>query len=414
MSEHDRFEELIAAAAAGQISESDLAALESHQGECDFCRNLLPELGEIRDACLAESPRLDPGTPHVHFALRRRILGAFETAGARFSESVRREMAGKPAGGGFGYPRPMPWWARVAAVVAIVAAGSIAGYEIGEYRAPRLALPAPSVASPPAIVIESDASALEAVQEQLASATSERDRYEQSAAALASQRDQLAARVSGIEQQLAALETASNRSATQNADLTASLAQARSALARAQTQMNGLQQAQESAQAHSAEAERRVQEMQQKVSEETASLDRESRLLQAGRDIRDIVSARNLHIIDVADVGYQGASKPFGRIFYTEHRSLVFYAYDLRKPKTSQAFYVWGTQAGDPSSTRVLGMLFNDAKDRRTWDFRFDDPAILSQINTVFVTLEPNERPGIRPKGTKVLEAYLGTPANHP
>src|SRR5215475_12682626 len=102
-------------------------------------------------------------------------------------------------------------------------------------------------------------------------------------------------------------------------------------------------------------------------------LERERQLLGAGREIRDIVGARNLHIVDVADVATRGLRKPFGRVFYTEAKSLIFYAYDLATTG-KQTLIVWGSREGDPTSTRMLGILINDDKAQKRWAMNFRDP----------------------------------------
>ena len=54
-----------------------------------------------------------------------------------------------------------------------------------------------------------------------------------------------------------------------------------------------------------------------------------------------MLGASDLRIAEVYDVGQSGATrKPFGRVFYTKEKSLVFYAYDLEqqaevKPETN-------------------------------------------------------------------------------
>ena len=45
---------------------------------------------------------------------------------------------------------------------------------------------------------------------------------------------------------------------------------------------------------------------------------------------------------------------------------------------------------------------------------RFDDPNVLAQINTVFVTAESAGKRLDSPRGKKVLYAYFGSAPNHP
>ena len=128
--------------------------------------------------------------------------------------------------------------------------------------------------------------------------------------------------------------------------------------------------------------------------------------------------ARNLHIIDVHDRDGDGKSqRAFGRIFYTEGKSLIFYAYDLADPRKLDAkvsFYVWGERLGAEKPIRSLGVFHNDdARDGR-WVLTFDDPQVLAQINSVFVTVESSKKAIKEPSGKRVLFAFLGDKPNHP
>ena len=133
---------------------------------------------------------------------------------------------------------------------------------------------------------------------------------------------------------------------------------------------------------------------------------------------RDLVVARNLHIIDVHDRDGNGNNqRAFGRIFYTEGKSLIFYAYDLADPRKVDAkvsFYVWGERLGAEKPISSLGVFHNDdVKDGR-WVLTFDDPNVLAQINSVFVTVESSRKTIKEPGGRRVLFAFLGDKPNHP
>jgi hypothetical protein len=155
----------------------------------------------------------------------------------------------------------------------------------------------------------------------------------------------------------------------------------------------------------------------QQLKLQTASLNRERDLLAAGRDITDLMGARNLHIIDVHDADGKGKNrKSFGRIFYTEGKSLIFYAYDLDDKKFAQANYsfdVWGERLGEPTSIRSLGILYTDDREQKRWTLKVNDPQQLAEIDSVFVTVEPHET-AAKPSGQKILFAFLGGNANHP
>ena len=68
------------------------------------------------------------------------------------------------------------------------------------------------------------------------------------------------------------------------------------------------------------------------------------------------MGARKLYIADVFDVDSGSRTrKPFGRVFYTQNKSLIFYAFDLdHEPgvKNASTFQVWG-QRDTESGRRI-------------------------------------------------------------
>jgi hypothetical protein len=158
----------------------------------------------------------------------------------------------------------------------------------------------------------------------------------------------------------------------------------------------------------------------------TINRDQERRLrdseqyLNSDRDIRELMGARQLYIADVFDVdGSSHTQRPFGRVFYTQGKSLIFYAFDLdREPGVVNAstFQVWGQREnseGQQALPMNLGILYMDNETNRRWVMRFDDPKQLAEIDAVFVTVEP--RGGShKPTGKPFLYALLRKEANHP
>ena len=73
---------------------------------------------------------------------------------------------------------------------------------------------------------------------------------------------------------------------------------------------------------------------------------------------------------------------------------------------------------GTPScrqAVRSLGIFHNDDASDGPWMLTFDDPHVLAQINSVFVTLESAKKPIREPRGRRILFAFLGTkPASFP
>jgi hypothetical protein len=161
-----------------------------------------------------------------------------------------------------------------------------------------------------------------------------------------------------------------------------------------------------------------IRELTAKVASNSAAAERNADLLERDRDIRDLMTARNLHIFDVFDTDAKGKTKPaFGRIFYTEGKSLIFYAYDLNEARTTSAGYhyrVWGSREAEKNKATSLGLFYSDDKAQRRWVFKCNDAKILGQIDSVFVTLEPNRSDSPYPRGQRLLDAYLGGAANHP
>jgi anti-sigma-K factor RskA len=108
--------------------------------------------------------------------------------------------------------------------------------------------------------------------------------------------------------------------------------------------------------------------------------------------------------------------KPYGRVFYTRGKSLIFYAYDLdqqTEAKKTNAFQVWGRRGPDRQQALSLGIFYEDNATRKRWILKCDDPKTLAQIDAVFVTVEPNGG-SYKPSGNSLLFAYLRVNPNHP
>jgi len=146
-------------------------------------------------------------------------------------------------------------------------------------------------------------------------------------------------------------------------------------------------------------------------------VDRQQKLLATDHDIRDILGSRSLHIIDVYDVSGQGELEhPFGRIFYTEGKSLIFYAFDLDQQKglkRGAVFQAWGQKGEGMESPRSLGTFYMDDSIQNRWVLKVADNKALSRIDYVYVT-DSSHKESVKPKGKPLLSAFLNGPANHP
>src|SRR5262249_33303669 len=126
----------------------------------------------------------------------------------------------------------------------------------------------------------------------------------------------------------------------------------------------------------------KINDLAEELSQKSAMLDKERQLLALGHDVSDLMGARNLHIVDVVDTATRRKTRPaFGRVFSTEAKSLVFYAYDLNEAKVQKANYqyrVWAKKEGGDKSVRSLGIFYADDKTQRRWVFKCNDPKMLT------------------------------------
>ncbi len=422
MPEHDRFEELCALAAVGQITEGDLADLQPHLQECPVCRQLKSEFVEIGALCLSPERHAEFNHSYPHSELRRRVLRNLQAAGATFSSSVRKELS-NGTGRSSTYDilsvlglRTAWGYAALALVVGIVAFG--VGLYLHSFRGIERNVPTvqttlgPRGAGSP-VPEDTKPVASEQNKQESATATAElREKLTASEAARNTIEDELAA----LKKKVAGLRDARDHDAAEMTQLRMTAETDRNNAQLEREKLRKLEEMQSATNADLVAAQYQVRDLETKLSQQSAAAERERQtlLMASSSEMRDVIGARNLHIIDVADVDNRGPRKPFGRIFYTEGKSLIFFAYDLANTKGNQAFYAWGQREGDPQTTRALGALMSDDQTQRRWVFRCNDSKVLAQIDSVYVTLESSNRPGDKPRGKRLLKAYLGTPANHP
>jgi hypothetical protein len=168
---------------------------------------------------------------------------------------------------------------------------------------------------------------------------------------------------------------------------------------------------------HSAMLQAQVDELNASLRAREQEIAENQELLQHDRDIRNLIGSRDLYIAEVYDVAKNGKTqKPFGRVFYTKGKSLVFYAYDLdQQPgvKTASTFQAWGRQGSNQQRDINLGIFYRDDQNQKRWILKSTDPVSLAQIDAVFVTVEPN-RQSSKPSGKPLLFTYLQLTPNHP
>jgi hypothetical protein len=77
-------------------------------------------------------------------------------------------------------------------------------------------------------------------------------------------------------------------------------------------------------------------------------------------------------------------------------------------------FYpAWGRTGSDTKHDRNLGIFYQDDINKQRWILKSNDARTLSQIDAVFVTVEPNGE-SAKPSGKPLLFTYLRMTPNHP
>jgi hypothetical protein len=413
MSKHEQFEELCAQAAVGELSGTEWEDLNTHLKECPSCRTVFEDMRRIHSDWLPERSGFEiERTPASELGLRRLILERVGKEGAQFSHAAQSLTApvAMPASRVSRFLRPA---LSIAAAILVVIGGLrvilrttqrhdvTSKRSIASIQTPSVPVPVAVTGSARADTRGNRATDLEASlkksEAEIASLELRLNRAEQSAKTLAESNSASILEVTTLEQQLASVRASQSQAQEELAKLKASQSErdAEFTLVRDENQ-----------------------QLRERLNVQVASVDHERDLMADGREIRDLIAARNLHIIDVYDTSGKGQTqKSFGRVFYTEGKSLVFYAYDLpsRRPETKYAFYAWGKRDGSgEAKARNLGIFYNDDQTQKRWVLKVTDPQTLSEIDSVFVTLEKTDDSGKTPTGKKLLSAYLGSPANHP
>jgi hypothetical protein len=186
---------------------------------------------------------------------------------------------------------------------------------------------------------------------------------------------------------------------------------------RTQDELNHLRQQRDTDFIGATSLEARIAELSKLLKGRDETITQQQQLLSADRDIRELMGARDLYLAEVYDVARNGENeKPFGRVFFTKNKSLIFYAYDLdQQPGVTNAntFQAWGRRGPDHKKTVSLGIFYMDNVANKRWVLKVDDPQTLQQIDAVFVTVEPKGG-SPEPSRDKLLFAYLRVPPNHP
>jgi DNA repair exonuclease SbcCD ATPase subunit len=427
---HNEFLELCAVSTSGQLTDEEQKRLHKHLAVCQSCREILRQYEAVANRAIpfiAAGTPSDDLEPEPDWSLKR----AENSFAKRLQEERHGPIEFKNANGISPPPylRPFssePTWRQVwmlyAAGILLFVSLSFYAYWAGVHRGIDT-----SKAAPPQPSTQSQVT----LAAQLSNARDDRQvaraQVEQRDKTIGDLRQQLARQMAEIntmkgeqdqlEDDLRASEAGRHGLAEQRTELTQKLDAALTASQGLQQKLDSVarQSAQDIARAKALEAT--VDDLNRLLHDRETALDQKDELLAHDRDIRDLMGARDLYIAEVYDVvGTGETQKPYGRVFYTRGKSLIFYAYDLDQQtatKTVNAFQAWGRRGPDQQKALNLGVFYEDNASKKRWILKCDDPKTLAQIDGVFVTVEPDGG-SQKPSGKSLLFAYLKADSNHP
>jgi hypothetical protein len=401
---HEQYEELCALAASGQASEEQLSDLRLHLEDCPSCRTAAYDFRQISAQGLAQvaAKRVDCEIPT---GMTQRFIARARSEGIEMS----RETASSAK-----RPRRVR---LLAAFAAVAAAALITGLLVIESRKPssiassehNSITSSPLVTKP--IAASQDLNGNTRLQQELEAAQSKIGSLEGTIQRQQRELDDMRRLQEGLSSEIAEAQNAMSNAHSEDDHLKVRIASLEAELAKSQADKNA-------GDVVLATQEMELSNLRKKLTDQESALNAQEELAARGKDVRDLVVARNLHIIDVHDRDGDGKNqRAFGRIFYTEGESFIFYAYDLGDPRKIDAkvsFYVWGGRLGAEKPIRSLGVFHNDDANEGRWVLTFDDPQVLAQIDSVFVTVESAKKSIKEPGGRRILFAFLGDKPNHP
>jgi hypothetical protein len=416
---HQEFRALCALSTTGELTAEEWERLAEHLAHCRACRKVKEQyermVGSAMPALATEAAlELDEETAPGSWSI--------EEAEAKLMKSLPAEP--EPGRGKAAGLQELSRWRRLrlyAAAALVLAACMVAGYQFGILRsheaAARRAGPRPrtlETASAPeqqtSLPIPNKSREALPVDGEIVRLRNEVRQSQMESARLKGQLSQL-------EGELAQRSADLDRLTEERTDLNRQLAEAHAGELSLQTRLDliGTQTSEDAAQSLDLRAQ--VSNLTRALEEKDREIAREQQLLDHDRDIRNVIGARNLYIAEIYDVAKNGdTEKPFGRIFYTKDKSLIFYGYDLdqqRGVKKDSTFQAWGRRGADRTHDISLGLLYQDDASKKRWVLKFNDAKTISEIDAVFVTVEP-EGGSAKPTGKPLLFTYLRLDPNHP
>jgi Putative zinc-finger len=429
LNDHQKFKELIALALGHGLTGSERVELRRHLDVCAACRAISGEYSLLTSEGMAflaaDCGQVPEAEAWNDRAARNELFSRIPECES--SAMVLTEAGERGTGRVLAWNQKAWWAATIAAACLLVAVGATA-YHLGNRRQsarePTLALAlTPRTAAP----LGELTSEKKAAQDLLVAQTAQISRLQKQISS--EQRD-----LAGLRSALHVAENRSSELSSANSEgevqlrqvseerdkLAVQVRDAEKAYQLLQLEFTSLHAEHDRALLHTASLESKIEELSSSTHDQERRLKDDEQYLTSDRDIRELMGARKLYIADVFDVDSGSRTrKPFGRVFYTQNKSLIFYAFDLdHQPgvKNASAFQVWGqrdAELGANPHPMNLGILYLDSESNRRWVLRWDDPKQLAEIDAVFVTVEPHGG-SQKPTGKPFLYALLRKEANHP
>jgi hypothetical protein len=425
--EHDEFKELCALAASGGLEPFELPELQVHLKHCEKCREVFRQyrilvtqgVAILADGYMERQAQVGWDGARACERLLERVRvdqqAARERRGpppAGVSPGVLRRVAGSP-------------FARMAVAACLILTVAYGAYHLGARTQTRTGASLTPLAADNGLQRLTDEK--KAAEELTAGQAKRLAELQLESSEKGRELVQLRLALRALEVHASELTAAGGQSevqlralSQQRDSLNGQLQSLSQAYANDQTELAKLRTERDAAVLQKSSLEAKIDELTARNRDQQRRLEDTDQYLSYDRDIRELMGARKLYITDVFDVdGNSRTQKPFGRVFYTQGKSLIFYAFDLdHEPGVvnASAFQVWGqreTPQGEQASPKNLGILYMDNESNRRWVMRFDDPKQLAEIDAIFVTVEP--RGGShKPTSKPFLYALLRNEANHP
>lgn len=407
MHSHAHYEELCGLAATGQIPENEAAGFSAHLSACSACRSLVQDFAQA-GSLLSAIHAQRKGVNGVPAGMTERFIARARSEGISLGRSVPSQKR-----------RYFTKW-NAAAAVGLAASLLIAGFFLLMRTRQNFSRQnaSPVVLQSAGISVGPQVSPSQEAQDEAKNLQRQLARAQARVSALTTQMNADRDALDRESHDVASLQAELQRVQTENAGLKAGANGDATRIAALQADIEKLNSVKRASDIAVMTEENELRNLRQSLLDKDAVLKQQQHLIDTGAQARDLIVARNLHIIDVYDSDGEGnAQRAFGRIFYTEGKSLVFYAYDLADPRKIDqqvSFYAWGEKLGREQPVKRLGIFHNEDVNEGRWVLTFEDPNVLAQINSVFVTVEQEKRAITRPTGKKILNAFLGNEANHP